>query len=110
LKRFRAICLRLPECQEGSQFGYAAWLAGKKTFAIARPTESALTLLFWVGVDQQGILTTDPRYKIPPYMGHNGWISLDVSAKCDWDEIESLALQSYRHFALQRMLRELGDV
>jgi predicted DNA-binding protein (MmcQ/YjbR family) len=110
LKRLRAICRRLPGCQEGSQFGHAAWLAGKKTFAIARPAESALTLLFWVGVDQQGILTADPRYAIPPYMGHNGWISLDVSAKCDWDEIESLALQSYRHFALQRMLRELGDV
>jgi hypothetical protein len=37
-------------------------------------------------------------------MGHNGWIALDVSADCDWEEIEALTRQSYRHFALKRML------
>ena len=37
-----------------------------------------LTLCFWVGVEQQGLLTADPRYQIPPYFGHNGWIALDV--------------------------------
>jgi hypothetical protein len=37
-------------------------------------------------------------------MGHNGWIALDVSTGCDWEEVAELALQSYRHFALKRML------
>jgi hypothetical protein len=41
-------------------------------------------------------------------MGHNGWIALDVTADCDRDEVAALALQSYRHFALQRMLQNLG--
>jgi hypothetical protein len=49
-------------------------------------------------------LTADSRYQIPPYIGHNGWIALDVSSNCDWQEIEALTLQSYRHFALKRML------
>jgi hypothetical protein len=40
-------------------------------------------------------------------MGHNGWIALDVGAGCDWKEIETLTLQSYRHFALKRMLQRL---
>jgi hypothetical protein len=40
-------------------------------------------------------------------MGHNGWIALDVSEDCDWREIEGLALNSYRHFALKRMLLQL---
>ena len=80
------------------------WQAGKKTFALARHDGRRITLSFWVGVDQQGLLTVDPRYEIPPYMGHNGWIALDASAACDWDEIESLTQQSYRHFALKRML------
>ena len=61
-------------------------------------------MIFWVGVDNQGLLTADARYSIPPYMGHNGWISLDVSAGCDWAEVKTLTLQSYRHFALKRML------
>lgn len=104
LKPFRKICLALPEAHETSQFGHPVWQAGKKTFALARHEGTRLTLNFWVGVDNQGLLTTDARYTVPPYMGHNGWISLDVSAGCDWAEVQALTLQSYRHFALKRML------
>ncbi len=43
----------------------------------------------------------------PGYLGHNGWISLDVTAGCDPGEVAALALDSYRHFALKRMLVEL---
>jgi hypothetical protein len=40
-------------------------------------------------------------------MGHRGWICLDVTAHLDAEEIASLALESYRHFALKRMLAAL---
>jgi hypothetical protein len=107
LSKLRKICLSFPESREGSQFGHPVWLGGKKTFAIARYAGARLTLCFWVGVDQQGLLTADPRYQIPPYFGHNGWIALDVTQACDWQEVTGLAMQSYRHFALKRMLQEL---
>jgi predicted DNA-binding protein (MmcQ/YjbR family) len=107
LKKMRGICLRYPESSESRQFGHPVWLAGKKTFAMARYAASRLTLNFWVGVDSQGLLTSDSRYAIPPYFGHNGWIALDVTEKCDWEEIAALISQSYRHFALKRMLRDL---
>ena len=107
LAKLRTIALSLPEAKEGKQFGQPVWLAGKKTFAMARYTGKQLTLLFWVGVDQQGLLATDPRFKTPPYFGHLGWIALDVTKSCDWSEIKSLALQSYRHYALKRMLQGL---
>jgi hypothetical protein len=61
-----------------------------------------------VGVDQQHLLTADARYRVPQYMGHNGWIALDVTNDCDPDEVAALALQSYRHFALKRMLQSLS--
>jgi hypothetical protein len=109
IERLRKLCLRLPASHEERQFGYPVWQAGKKTFAWARHDGERLTFCFWVGVDRQGLLTADARYRIPPYLGHNGWIALDVSAGCDWREIEALVLQSYRHFALQRMLRQLGQ-
>jgi predicted DNA-binding protein (MmcQ/YjbR family) len=102
----RKFCLQLPESREQRQFGNPVWQAGKKSFAMARHDGTRLTLGFWVGVDQQGLLTEEPRYRIPPYMGHNGWIALDVSENCDWREIESLTMNSYRHFALKRMLRQ----
>jgi predicted DNA-binding protein (MmcQ/YjbR family) len=107
LKHLRKICLSYPEASEGSQFGHPVWLAAKKTFAMTRYAAGRLTLCFWVGVEQQSLLTADPRYQIPPYFGHNGWIALDVAKNCDWDEVAALALQSYRHFALKRMLRSL---
>ena len=107
LAKLRKICLSYPESSEDSQFGHPIWVAGKKTFAMARYAAKRLTLCFWVGVDQQGLLTADSRYAIPAYIGHNGWIGLDVTQECDWREIEGLALQSYRHFALKRMLQNL---
>jgi len=40
-------------------------------------------------------------------MGHNGWIALDVDKGHDDEELRALALESYRHFALKRMLERL---
>ena len=85
------------------------WQAGKRTFACAYDYGEGLKLGFWVGVDQQNLYTEDPRYSIPPYMGHQGWIALDVSKGANWKEIGSLAKSSYRHFALKRMLAQLDD-
>jgi hypothetical protein len=67
-----------------------------------------LLLYFWVGVAAQGLMTADERFEIPAYMGHQGWIALDVTDHCDWKEVRGLALASYRHFALQRMLKALA--
>jgi hypothetical protein len=88
------------------------WRAGKKVFAQAysyrtnAPTRK-LQLAFWVGVDQQSLLIREKHFEIPAYMGHNGWIALDVRKEANWKEIRSLALFSYRHFALARMLKTL---
>jgi hypothetical protein len=109
LKELRPICLSLPETSEATQFGFPVWFAGKKVFAHAYcyRGDRKLQLAFWVGVDQQSLLIRDQQFSIPPYMGHNGWIALDVSKSANWPEIRSLALFSYRHFALARMLKAL---
>jgi hypothetical protein len=82
--------------------------AGKRAFAIAYFHDGRLRAGFWVGIERQGLYTADPRFSIPPYMGHNGWIALDVSRRADRKELAALALQSYRHFALKRMLSKLA--
>lgn len=106
----REYCLSLPQTREDPRFGSPSWQAGKRTFAVAYQYDGQLTFSFWVGVEQQGLYTADKRYSIPPYMGHNGWIALKVGAKPNWKEIRALALHSYRHFALKRMLAQLdGD-
>ena len=107
LERLRALCLELPETSESTQFGTPAFKAGKKTFCGAHRYGRRMHLEFWVGRDRQAMLTFDKRYSIPGYTGHNGWIHLDVEDQVYWDEVRALALESYRHFALQRMLKAL---
>jgi predicted DNA-binding protein (MmcQ/YjbR family) len=103
----RKLCLSFPEASEASTFGTPVWRAGKKTFCGVHRYGGRLKLQFWAGPDRQAMLTFEKRYQIPAYMGHNGWIELDVEDDVDWDEVRELVNVSYRHFALKRMLNEL---
>lgn len=105
--RLGELCDALPEIAAATSFGNPVWKAGKKTFVGGHYYSGRLSLQFWVGADQQALLTGDARYSIPAYMGNKGWIDLDVQDHADWDEIENLLLASYRHFALKRMLKAL---
>ena len=107
LHTVRKIFLAWPETSEDSQFGTPVWRAGRKVFASMYAMDKRLKLGFRVGIDRQGFYIDDPRYTIPPYMGHNGWIALDVTKSCNADEVRELAAESYRHFALKRMLARM---
>jgi predicted DNA-binding protein (MmcQ/YjbR family) len=108
LKAMRNICLSMPETSEGAMFGRPVWRAGKKVFAGTYFRGDRLKASFWVGVDRQGLLTSDERFTIPKYMGHNGWIELDVTDAVDAAELRELARASYHHFANGRMRAALG--
>jgi predicted DNA-binding protein (MmcQ/YjbR family) len=107
LKKLDAILLQLPETNRGTQFGSPTWRAGTKTFVTAHYYTGRLKLSFWVGPTRQRELKKDQRFEISQYTGHNGWIDLAVEREQDWPEITALALASYRHFALKRMLKML---
>jgi hypothetical protein len=109
LAGLRTRLMRWPEVGETTQFGTPAWRAGSKTFCTAHRRRGRLQLYFWVGVEQQTILCLDERFHVPDYVGHNGWIALDAEDGVRWEEVEALALGSYRHFALKRMLRQMGE-
>jgi predicted DNA-binding protein (MmcQ/YjbR family) len=49
----------------------------------------------------------DPRFSIPPYMGHKGWIAFDCSKSVHERELRDYLLESYRHFATRRALAKL---
>lgn len=102
-------CAKLPETVAATQFGNPVWKAGKKTFISSHQYEGRLTLQFWVGAERQSMLVDDPRFSIPAYTGHNGWIDLDVENGINWPEVDLLLEDSYRHFALQRMLKALDS-
>lgn len=109
LELLRSLCLALPETTESSQFGSPVWRAGSKNFAGLTVRDGQLHAVFRVGHARQAMLVEDPRCSIPPYIGRHGWIALRVDRHVDRDELASLALESYRHFALKRMLAKLED-
>jgi len=105
----RKLVAKWPEVVEDQQFGSPVWRAGKKTFLwVHADRNRRLQIYFWVGVAAQGLMTADKRFEIPAYLGHQGWIALDVTKSCDWSHVRGLALGSYRHFALARMLKKFG--
>jgi predicted DNA-binding protein (MmcQ/YjbR family) len=110
LKKLQAICASLPETEPSTQFGAPIWRAGKNTYVSTHYYTGRLHLSFWVGVERQAILSKNDCYSISPYTGRNGWIDLDVEEVQDWREIKRLVIESYRHFALKRMLKALGEV
>jgi hypothetical protein len=46
----------------------------------------------------------DPRLSIPPYLGHNGWMSLDVAKGASERELRDFVIESWRHFAPRRAI------
>ena len=109
LRQIADICLALPETQQSSQFGNPCFRAGKKNFCTLYFHAGCLCLSVWVGKEAQATLTFDDRYRIPAYTGHNGWIELDIEKPVLAEELRTLILDSYRHFALKRMLKNLGE-
>jgi hypothetical protein len=104
----RGICGQLPEVEEGTQMGSMTWRAGKRTFFMLYDYGKGLAAQFWVGIERQGPLEMDPRLSIPPYLGHKGWMALDLQKSTpDARELREFAVESYRHFASRRAVAAL---
>ncbi len=101
LKQLRAICLALPESSEGPAIRQPGVARGKESVCagvlLSRDAEAAVVILG--GRGPAGTADTRSAVQHSAYMGHNGWIALDVTRAANWREIRSLALFSYRHFA-----------
>ena len=107
LKKLRKICLALPETEETNNFGHEWFRVKKKAFCVHHGREGEPAIAFKVAKTEQGIFLEDPRFFKTPYMGHNGWVSIRVEGKLDWEEIEELIKGSY-HLAAPRSLLRHG--
>ena len=87
--------------------GSVAWRTRKRSFAMLHDYGKGLAVQIWVGIERQGPLEMDPRFSIPPYLGHQGWMTLDVSENFVARELRDLFIESYRHFASRRAIADL---
>jgi hypothetical protein len=52
-------------------------------------------------------LVLRPGFRPAPYVGHKGWVELDLGLVSNWDAVRELVLESYRLIAPKRSLSKL---
>ncbi len=55
--------------------------------------------------EQQALVAADPdRFTVPAYLGARGWVNVRLDGDdLDWDEVEEMAVASYRMVAPRRL-------
>lgn len=107
-RRIREICLALPEAKEVEAWGHPTFRAPKKMFAACgADADGTVSLGLKVGFARQEALLADSRFFPTPYAAHQGWVSLRLQPKMDWDEVSGLVTEAYRQVALKRLLKQL---
>ena len=80
---------------------------GEKIFAGLGDESGRLTLGFKLTMEHAKCIVTDPRFHPAPYVGHKGWVSMDLAGLRNWSEVRSLVFESYRLIAPKRCLDKL---
>jgi predicted DNA-binding protein (MmcQ/YjbR family) len=109
LKEVRSLCLALPEAREVEAWGHATFRAGKKMFAAFGEHDGERSVGLKMSYERQDELLEDDRFFPTPYAARQGWVSLRIDSKTDWDEVSRLVREAYRQVALKRMLVALGE-
>lgn len=113
LERLRAICLALPEATEKIAWGEPTFRVADKLFAMFTNNhhKDGRIAVWCKNTHQvQDILVgaAPQRFFVPPYVGHKGWIGIDLEADVDWEEVADLIADAYRLTAPKRLLALLA--
>lgn len=107
VKRFRTLCLGLPETSEVSSWGHPNFRAGKKTFATVEWIKGRPSFAFRLGpAEVEEVLRREARAFPTPY-GRGQWLSMWIDGPLDWHLVKKFVDRSYRLVALKRMLAAL---
>jgi predicted DNA-binding protein (MmcQ/YjbR family) len=107
--RLRTICLALPEAYEKPTWESATFRVGRDKIFAMLVDEGAGA---WMKADPEERLALledpDERYFYPPYVGHKGWVGIQLShPRTDWDEVSELVRTSYVLIAPKKLSKLL---
>lgn len=114
LDRIREIIRAWPETDERISHGAPTWWGGKKTFASFHDDHHGDgRVALWIKSDadtQEDLVDADPeRFFVPPYVGPQGWLGVEVDGPVDWRVVADLLEAGYRAVAPKRALAELDS-
>lgn len=107
LQRVRSICLALPETSERLSHGEPTFFVRKKVFTMfADNHHNDGHVAVWIPVPegmQQTLIESDPdTYFRPPYVGHRGWVGIELAEISD-DELVAHLRTAWRLIAPKRL-------
>ena len=109
IDRISSLSLALPEAYEEPFGGHSApaFRVNKKLFAMTSEDGTRLELKAAPGV-QQALIGSNPEcFYVPKYIGHAGWVGVQLQFVSDWEEIAELIEESYRLIAPKRCVKLL---
>jgi predicted DNA-binding protein (MmcQ/YjbR family) len=107
LDELRKICLALPDMTEGIAWGHPVWRVGWAMFCGYEEVRGKWCVNVKLEEPHADLLRDDPRIVASQYLGGKRWVSLEVVAIDDWEEIADMVLESYRMSAPKRSLARL---
>ena len=101
--------MALPEVSERLSHGSPTWFAGKKTMVSwVDDHHGDGNVGVWVaappGVQREMVDLEPDRFFVPPYVGHRGWLGVELNAGVDWDELEGIVEDAFASVAPQSLL------
>ena len=109
LDRLREVALRLPETHEQEAWGHPTFRVRKKMFAATG--YDAQTITFKADAEElPALLGDEKRFFVPAYVGHKGWVGMNLVkvGRLDWDEISEL-LETAWHIIAPKTLARRWD-
>lgn len=107
--RIRQIYLSLPGTKETLTWGAPHFRVGEKIFGGLDEADGRTSIGFKLELAEAAALVrSDPRVTKAPYVGHKGWVNLDVSEVEDWEQVRKFVETSYRLIAPKRLVASLG--
>lgn len=107
LRRMRTICLSLPDTKETLTWGKPHFRVGEKIFCGYGEEDGRTVIGFKLEIKHAAAIIKTPGFRRAPYVGHKGWVSMDVHGVKDWDAVRGLILESYRLIAAKKSLAKL---
>jgi predicted DNA-binding protein (MmcQ/YjbR family) len=80
-------------------WGKPHFRVGEKIFAGYSEENGKQLVGFKLEMAHASIAVQVPGFSRAPYVGHKGWVSLEIDSIKNWDEVREMILESYRLIA-----------
>ena len=109
LDRVRKLCLTLPSTFEIEAWGHPTFRLGTgrgKMFCIADEDGASIRLKA-DPMEREALLQQGDPFYLPAYVGHKGWVGMNLERGTDWDEAAELIATSYCPIAPKRLAEQV---